>query len=159
MTDSSEKSLYGIATTAPSGTGRHGHAHTIPDFDGIDWADLEDTLAAVAPLFPPGGAVNASTCLGSSFGGTNLGDTAAIDVATTYDYSAPIRECGGLGEEYRRVAGMGQFIREHGEQPARATPVDLDAQTGSKDVSVAAITGRTGMMHSVRANDSPELRQ
>ena len=52
------------------------------------------------------------------FGGTNLADRGAHDISTSYDYSSPIRENGGVGEKYMRVkalensfANMGQNSR------------------------------------------------
>ncbi len=52
------------------------------------------------------------------FGGTNFGDTAAYNISTDYDYSAPIRECGGVGDKYLRVKALGQFIHDHGQKLA-----------------------------------------
>ncbi len=54
-----------------------------------------------------------------AFGGTNLGDTAAENISTSYDYSAPIRECGGVGDKFLRVKALGAFIKEHGAKLAR----------------------------------------
>jgi hypothetical protein len=71
-----------------------------------------------------------------AFGGTNLGDTAAQNISTSYDYSAPLRECGGVGEKFLRVKALGDFIKQHGPALARATAVDIAAATGFPDVSV-----------------------
>ena len=70
------------------------------------------------------------------FGGTNLGDTAAHDIATSYDYSSPIRECGGVGEKYLRVKALGQMLGEHGQRLARAEAVSCTTKTGHDDVTV-----------------------
>ncbi len=71
------------------------------------------------------------------FGGTNLADTAAHNIATCYDYSSPIRECGGVGDKFLRVKALGQMLREHGSKLARAEAVPCDAKTGQPDVTVA----------------------
>jgi hypothetical protein len=70
------------------------------------------------------------------FGGTNLADTAAKGISASYDYSAPIRENGGVDEKYFRVAALGEMIREHGTRLARATAVDCQTITDQKDVTV-----------------------
>jgi len=69
------------------------------------------------------------------FGGTNFGDTGAHYLATSYDYSAPIRECGGVGEKYLRVKAIGQMLKEHGEKLARSEAVPCQTNTGAKDVT------------------------
>lgn len=71
------------------------------------------------------------------FGGTNLADHAANGIATSYDYSAPIRENGGIDEKYLRVQSLGQMIAEHGAELARAKAVDLDVKVDQPDVTVA----------------------
>ncbi|MDP9176000.1 MAG: beta-galactosidase [Planctomycetota bacterium] len=70
------------------------------------------------------------------FGGTNLADTAARGISTSYDYSAPIRENGGIDEKYLRVAALGNIIRDHGAALARAKAVDCKTTTGQADVTV-----------------------
>ncbi len=72
------------------------------------------------------------------FGGTNFGDFAPAGITTSYDYSAPIREIGCVGEKYRRVAAIGAMLKEHGQSLARAVPIECDGKTDQKDVSIAA---------------------
>jgi hypothetical protein len=72
------------------------------------------------------------------FGGTNFGTWAARGVATTYDYSAPIRENGGVGTKYLQVAGIAAMLKEHGPAIARSEKIIIHAVTGSHDVHVAA---------------------
>jgi len=48
------------------------------------------------------------------FGGTNLDNTDSKDMQTSYDYGAPIREHGGVGEKYKRVKAIGMMIQKHG---------------------------------------------
>jgi Glycosyl hydrolases family 35/Glycosyl hydrolases family 2, sugar binding domain len=71
------------------------------------------------------------------FGGTNFSDRAASNITTSYDYSAPIRELGGVGEKYQRVAAIGKMLQEYGPTLARAKLVDCDVKTAQKDVTVA----------------------
>ncbi|HUC84106.1 MAG TPA: beta-galactosidase, partial [Candidatus Acidoferrales bacterium] len=71
------------------------------------------------------------------FGGSNLGDWAARDLTTTYDYNAPIREWGGIGDRYQRVWAIGHMLQAHGPRLARAEVVDCDVKTTQDDVSVA----------------------
>lgn len=54
------------------------------------------------------------------FGGTNLGDWAAAGICTSYDYDAPIRECGGVGPRYQAVSSMAHMIRQIGPKLVRA---------------------------------------
>jgi hypothetical protein len=70
-------------------------------------------------------------------GGTNLGDTGGKDMMTSYDFSAPIRENGGVGEKYRSVAAIGRMLEEHGTALARSRVVDCVVATGQKDVFAA----------------------
>lgn len=70
------------------------------------------------------------------FGGTNPGDWAARGMISSYDYNAPIRECGGVGDRYQRVCALGQMLHEHGPRLARAVAVDAEAGTSQKDVAV-----------------------
>ena len=71
------------------------------------------------------------------FGGTNLGDWAARNITTTYDYYAPLRECGGVAEKYRAVKAIGMMLREHGQALARSVAVECDVNTGREDVELA----------------------
>jgi len=78
------------------------------------------------------------------FGGTNFGDMAPSNITTSYDYSAPIREIGSVGEKYQRVAAIGAMLKEHGADLARAQPISMDTTTGQKDVTVSALQARDG---------------
>ncbi len=53
------------------------------------------------------------------FGGTNF-DWAAKDLTTTYDYDAPLREPGGLGDKYYVARGIGEALRLLGPALTRA---------------------------------------
>lgn len=70
------------------------------------------------------------------FGGTNPDDWTARDLPTTYDYNAPIRECGGVGDRYQRVWAIGHMLQEHGGDLVRSRMVNCDVTTSQKDVAV-----------------------
>ena len=70
------------------------------------------------------------------FGGTNPGDRAARNMISSYDYNAPIRESGGVGERYQRVSALGQLLRDHGGQLARSVAVPCDVTTSQTNVTV-----------------------
>ncbi|HEY9167691.1 MAG TPA: beta-galactosidase [Candidatus Kryptonia bacterium] len=57
------------------------------------------------------------------YGGTNFGYWGSKGRTTSYDYTAPISEPGGLWSKYRSVKLIGDFIRLGGEQLARAREV------------------------------------
>jgi hypothetical protein len=78
------------------------------------------------------------------FGGTNFGDWAPQNITTSYDYSAPIREIGCVGEKYQRVAAIGAMLKEHGEQLARAKLTPCDTTVPDKDVSIALLSTPNG---------------
>ncbi|MGD0540775.1 MAG: beta-galactosidase [Tepidisphaeraceae bacterium] len=78
------------------------------------------------------------------FGGTNLGDWAAAGKTTTYDYAAPIREWGGVGARYFAVQAMANFLKAHGDQLARSSPVAGDMSLDSANISTVLRSARDG---------------
>ncbi len=68
------------------------------------------------------------------FGGTNFASHAAQGVATSYDYSAAIRECGGVGAKWQKVKALGKMFQLHGTALARAThlPVKMAGKPALK---------------------------
>jgi len=72
------------------------------------------------------------------FGGTNMDAWAGKDIAASYDYSASIRECGGVGEKYLRVKAIAAMIRTHGPSLAQAQSIKVKAQAAQRDVQIAA---------------------
>ncbi len=72
------------------------------------------------------------------FGGTNFSDWAAAQITTSYDYDAPLRECGGVTERYLTVKALGNFIADHGPNLARtkSETFGVDQKTDS-DVVVS----------------------
>lgn len=71
------------------------------------------------------------------FGGTNFDDWAARSLITSYDYNAPIREHGGVGDRYQRVWALGHMLQEHGPKLSRAQAVEIEATATDKDVEIA----------------------
>jgi hypothetical protein len=70
------------------------------------------------------------------FGGTNFGDWNGRGITTTYDYDAPIRECGGVDEKYRYVWGIGHMLQKIGPLLARNELVDV--QKDNQQIAVGA---------------------
>jgi Glycosyl hydrolases family 35 len=60
-----------------------------------------------------------------AYGGSNFGDFGASWKTQSYDYAAPIREWGGVGDRYFAVAGLGAFVKGHGVQLARSEMEDI----------------------------------
>ncbi len=72
------------------------------------------------------------------FGGTNFGGRPAAGIATSYDYSAPIRENGGVGAKYLRVKTLAAMLHEHGLALAQSQAVKIKGRTGFSDVHLGA---------------------
>lgn len=94
------------------------------------------------------------------FGGTNPGDWAARDITSTYDYNAPIREWGGVGDRYQRVWAIGHLLEEHGAELARAKTVACSVTTSQKDVTVVMRRAPDGGRYLfIRTSQHDEPRQ
>ncbi|HVW19982.1 MAG TPA: beta-galactosidase [Opitutaceae bacterium] len=78
------------------------------------------------------------------FGGTNFGYWPGRGNTATYDYFAPIREWGAVGQKYLAVKAIGQMLQEHGAELARSHEIPCQAETGSPDVTVGARAARNG---------------
>lgn len=70
------------------------------------------------------------------FGGTNPDDWAARDLTTSYDYNAPIREWGGVGDRYQAVRAIGLMLRRYGADLARSRQVQCNVSVSQNDVKV-----------------------
>lgn len=93
------------------------------------------------------------------FGGSNLGDWAARDLITSYDYNAPIREWGGIGDRYQRVWAIGHMLREYGAKLARAEKVDCDVKTTQDDLSIVERRAQDGSRYFfIRTSQNREPR-
>ncbi len=101
-----------------------------------------------------------STSYYMMFGGTNLGDWAANNIITSYDYAAPIRESGGTWDRYFAVAAMGRFIADHGPDLARSSLEDFDlASRAPANVSVVVRKSDGGNRYLFLFNESREDSQ
>jgi len=93
------------------------------------------------------------------FGGSNLGDSAARNLTTTYDYNAPIREWGGVDARYQRVKAIGAMLREHGSRLAHAQLVDCEFEASQTDVKAAMRRAADGSRYIfVRTSEHAEPR-
>jgi hypothetical protein len=68
------------------------------------------------------------------FGGTNFGLWAGRNITATYDYNAPLREAGGVGERYLAVKAIGQILAEHGEAIAGSVTIDAKITGIDKEI-------------------------
>ena len=94
------------------------------------------------------------------FGGSNPDDWTARDLPSTYDYNAPIRECGGVGDRYQRVWALGHMLQEHGNDLVRSTKVDCNVTTAQDDVKVVERRAPNGGRYFfVRTSQHQEPRQ
>lgn len=81
------------------------------------------------------------------FGGTNFGLWPGRGNTATYDYFAPIRETGAVGDKYLAVSAIGHMLEEHGAALARSSEVPCQAETGYSDITVAARSARQGDLY------------
>ena len=95
------------------------------------------------------------------FGGTNPDDRAARWVTTSYDYDAPIREWGGVGDRYQIVRAIGLMLQKHGVSLTRSEAVTNSVTTSQKDVTVVESAGRwmAAVIFSFRTSQHEEPRQ
>ena len=70
------------------------------------------------------------------FGGSNFGYSAASTVTQSYDYNAPLREWGGMGDRYYAVKAIGQMLKDHGQQLIHSHPIELTIEGDHPDVSI-----------------------
>lgn len=54
------------------------------------------------------------------YGGMNMDGWGARTLTTTYDYNAPIREPGGVGDRYYAVKAIGNMLKQYGPALARS---------------------------------------
>ena len=62
------------------------------------------------------------------FGGTHFAGWGARRMTTSYDYGAPLKESGGVGEKYAAVKGIGEIIAKFGEQLTTSKVVDFKTE-------------------------------
>jgi hypothetical protein len=94
------------------------------------------------------------------FGGTNPDDWAARDITSSYDYNAPIREWGGVGDRCRAVQSIGLMLRKYGADLARSRVVPCKVTASQSDVKIverSAVNG--GRYFFVRTSQHVNARQ
>ena len=60
------------------------------------------------------------------FGGTHFDGWGARRMTTTYDYGAPLKETGGVGEKYAAVKGIGEVVGKFGSRLVRSKSVPFE---------------------------------
>lgn len=98
------------------------------DQDGVTASEIN----AVTLMAYAGGATITSYYM--LYGGIHVDGWGARTLTTSYDYNAPIREHGGVGDRYFTVAGIGNFIKAHGASLARADLVNCTPDSTNTDV-------------------------
>ncbi|HKJ33094.1 MAG TPA: beta-galactosidase, partial [Balneolales bacterium] len=70
------------------------------------------------------------------YGGTNFGYWGAAGITSSYDYTAPITEVGGLWKKYRAVKLIGDFLNSVGNQYAHMPKVWGEASTNTPGIEL-----------------------
>jgi hypothetical protein len=68
------------------------------------------------------------------FGGSHFGPLAGRDKPATYDYNAPIRESGAVGDRYAKVKGIGAMLAQWGDSLVVADPVAVAKSEGGDGI-------------------------
>ena len=81
------------------------------------------------------------------YGGTNFGYRAGKGKTTSYDYTAPISECGGLWEKYYAVKLIGDLIRYAGHSLSRCREIPGGAVSNEPGIeTLLRSDGKTGFI-------------
>ncbi len=90
------------------------------------------------------------------YGGTNFGYWGSFEKTTSYDYTAPISEPGGLWSKYRAVKLIGDFIRMEGQHLIDAHEIKDGARTDTPGVETILRTdGKSGFLFVWNKNSKP----
>jgi len=93
------------------------------------------------------------------YGGSNFDYWAARGLIQSYDYNAPIREWGGIGDRYLAVSAIGHMLQQYGPELVRSERIPLEVTDNSyRDVVVTLRRGEDGSrFYFVRTpqNDGP----
>ena len=93
------------------------------DQDGVTASEIN----AVTLMAYAGGATITSYYM--LYGGMNVDGWGARTLTTTYDYNAPIREHGGVGDRYFTVAAIGNLVKQYGPALARSDLVNVTSDS------------------------------
>lgn len=90
------------------------------------------------------------------YGGTNFGYWGSKDKTTSYDYTAPISEPGGLWAKYRAVKLIGDFIRLEGDHLIHSHEVENGAHSMTPGTdAILQSDGKTGFLYVWNTTDKP----
>lgn len=78
------------------------------------------------------------------FGGTHFAGWGARRMTTSYDYGAPLKESGGVGEKYAAVKGIGEIVEKFGKQLARSTSVDFQTPANTENLTIGIREAKDG---------------
>lgn len=70
------------------------------------------------------------------FGGTHFAGWGARRMTTSYDYGAPLKESGGVGEKYAAVKGIGELVELFGKQLARSKEVAFETDVNPERLTI-----------------------
>ena len=70
------------------------------------------------------------------FGGTHFAGWGARRMTTTYDYGAPLKESGGVGEKYAAVKGIGEIVSRFGQKLARSKDLKFETSISPERLTV-----------------------
>jgi hypothetical protein len=81
------------------------------------------------------------------YGGTNFDYWAGKEKTTSYDYTAPISECGGLWEKYYAVKLIGDFLKYSNPYLARSHEIAAGAVSDNQELETILISdGNVGFL-------------
>lgn len=80
------------------------------------------------------------------FGGTHFAGWGARNMTTTYDYGAPLKESGGVGEKYAAVKGVGDFLHRYGEKILRSEAVPFEMKSRLDDLTIGLRKAQDGTL-------------
>ncbi len=80
------------------------------------------------------------------FGGTHFAGWGARRMTTSYDYGAPLKENGGVGEKYAAVKGIGQLLSLFGKQLATSEAVDFETPADKETLTIGIRQAKDGKL-------------
>ena len=110
-----------------------------------------DQINALTKFVMAHGVAASSYYMG--YGGTNFGYWGSPGRTTSYDYTAPIAEPGGLWDKYRAVKLIGDFVRIAGPIFVRSTAVANGVKVSAPNIeALLRQNGKTGFLF-IRNNE------
>ncbi len=94
------------------------------------------------------------------FGGTHFDGWGARRMTTTYDYGAPLKETGGVGEKYAAVKGIGEVVGKFGSRLVRSKSVPFEMKGNDNlTMGVRRATDGTLFIFLLNRDKKQEFRQ